>query len=138
VSIVDIEQVEQLLNNQSDTLHIINFGATWCAPCVKELPDLIRIGETYQVKNVRLWLISMDFQSTLDNKLKPFLRNKNIRHPVWLLNNTDYDSWIHRVDGNWQGDIPFTLIFNNQRNKRAVISGETNYEQLVQLLEKML
>jgi thiol-disulfide isomerase/thioredoxin len=137
VAIVSIDKVKQLINNQSDTIHVVNFWATWCAPCVKELPDFMRLSETYQHKNVRVWLISMDFPSSVETKLKPFLRNRNIQQPVWLLNNTDYDSWIPVVDGNWQGDIPFTLIFNNQRNKRVVISGETNYRQLEQYLEEM-
>lgn len=137
VEVVDVAKVEQLLKNQSDTLHIVNFWATWCAPCVKELPDFIRIGETFGHKNVRLWLISMDFRSSLETKLKPFLRSKNIQQPVWLLNNTNYDKWIPLIDGNWQGDIPFTLIFNNQRNQRITISGETDYQRLEQLLKEM-
>lgn len=137
VEIVSVNKVKQILESQSDTIYVVNFWATWCAPCVKELPDFTRISEAYRHKNVRVWLISMDFQSSIETKLKPFLRNKNIRQPVWLLNNTDYDSWITLIDGNWQGDIPFTLIFNNQRNKRATISGETNYQQLEQLLEEM-
>ncbi|WP_448518115.1 TlpA family protein disulfide reductase [Rhodoflexus sp.] len=138
VEVVGIDQVKQLLQNQSDTVHIVNFWATWCAPCVKELPDFLRISENYKNNNVRLWLVSMDFQSALNTKLKPLLQKRNITHPVWLLNNTDYDSWIGQVDEQWQGDIPMTLIFNNQRNMRIRINGEVDYERLLKVLEEML
>lgn len=138
IEIVDAERVEQLIHNQSDTVHIVNFWATWCAPCVKELPDFVRLQENYRNERVSVRLISMDFRSALEPSLKPFLQRRNINLPVWLLDNTDYDSWINRIETSWQGDIPFTLIFNNYRGKKAIISGATNYQRLEQLVEEML
>ncbi|MCS6967434.1 MAG: TlpA disulfide reductase family protein [Cytophagales bacterium] len=138
VRIVTVEQVEQLLNNNSDTVHIVNFWATWCAPCVKELPDFIRLSQDYRHQPVQLWLISMDFRSSLESKLKPFLERRKIQQPIWLLDNTDYDSWINRIDAHWQGDLPFTLIFNNYRKQRKAIYGETTYQHLEQLVRQML
>lgn len=138
VEVVGIEKVEQLLQNQSDTIHVVNFWATWCAPCVKELPDFLQLSQNYKNNNVRLWLVSMDFQSAISTKLMPFLQARNITHPVWLLNNTDYDTWISRVDADWQGNIPFTLIFNNRRNKRVTINGATNYLELEKVIDELL
>ncbi|MDW8203650.1 MAG: TlpA disulfide reductase family protein [Cytophagales bacterium] len=138
VTVVNIEQVTDLMQNQSDTVYVVNFWATWCAPCVKELPEFVQLHEAYQNRKVRVQLISIDFRSALESSLKPLLQRKNITCPVWLLNNTDYDSWINRIEESWQGEIPFTLIFNNQRRKRVVISGQTDFHHLEKLIGEML
>lgn len=84
----------------------------WCAPCVKELPYI----EAYTKKHpeVEVLLVSMDFPKEIETKLKPFLKEKNITSKVVLLDDPDSNTWIDKIDPNWSGAIPFTIIFNNE------------------------
>ncbi|MBU2938175.1 TlpA family protein disulfide reductase [Lacinutrix sp. C3R15] len=85
----------------------------WCAPCVKELPYI----QEYANKNpeVEVLLVSMDFPKDIDTKLKPFLKEKNISNKVVILDDPDANTWINKIDANWSGAIPFTIIFNNKK-----------------------
>mgnify|MGYP000483516689 CR=1 FL=1 len=75
----------------------------------------------------------MDFPEDIETKLKPFLEKKKITSKVILLDDPDSNTWIDKVDPNWSGAIPFTLVFNN--NKRAFF--ERSFEDLAALEEVM-
>lgn len=112
IPIYNFESLKPLLNTNSDKVHIANFWAMWCAPCVKELPIL----KEYEANNpnVEILLVSLDFPENIETKLKPFLKKKGITSKVVLLDDPDANSWIDKIDPNWSGAIPFTIIFNNK------------------------
>ena len=111
IPIYNFESLEPLLYTKSNKIHIVNFWAMWCVPCIKELPIL----QEYEKNNpnVEIILVSLDFPEDIDTKLKPFLKKKGITSKVVLLDDPDANSWINKVDPNWSGAIPFTIIFNN-------------------------
>lgn len=114
IPVYNFEALEPLLYTKTNKIQIINFWAMWCAPCVKELPYF----QEYANKNpnVEVLLISLDFIKDIETKLKPFLKKKNIKLKVILLDDPDSNTWINKIDPNWSGAIPFTIIFNdNQR-----------------------
>ena len=112
IPIYNFESLKPLLYTNSDKVHIVNFWAIWCAPCVKELPIL----KEYEANNpnVEILLVSLDFPENIETKLKPFLKKKGITSKVVLLDDPDANSWIDKIDPNWSGAIPFTIIFNNK------------------------
>ncbi|SDL88734.1 TlpA family protein disulfide reductase [Kriegella aquimaris] len=112
IPIYDFESLEPLLYTKTNKTHIINFWAMWCAPCVKELP----VFEQYQKDHpeVEMLLVSLDFPEDIEAKLKPFLKKKGITTNVVVLDDPDANSWIDKIDPNWSGAIPFTIIFNNK------------------------
>lgn len=112
IPIYNFESLKPLLYTDSDKVHIVNFWAMWCAPCVKELPIL----KEYETNNpnVNILLVSLDFPENIETKLKPFLKNKGITSKVVLLDDPDANNWIDKIDPNWSGAIPFTIIFNNK------------------------
>ncbi|WP_108803922.1 TlpA disulfide reductase family protein [Aquimarina sp. Aq107] len=113
IPIYDFDSLEPLLYTKTNKTHIINFWAMWCAPCVKELP----VFQEYEKNNpdVEMILVSLDFPEDIETKLKPFLKKKRISSKVVLLSDPDANSWINKIDPNWSGAIPFTIIFNNQK-----------------------
>ncbi len=129
IAVYDFDAIEPLLYTDSDTIHIINFWAMWCAPCVKELPIL----KAYEKKhpNVEVLLISMDFPENIESELKPFLKAKGITSKVVMLDDPDANSWIDKIDPNWSGAIPFTIIFNKDKRRFYERSFE-NIEDLEQ------
>jgi thiol-disulfide isomerase/thioredoxin len=136
--IVKWEAMQSLLQNPSDTLYVVNFWATWCGPCVKELPHFEELGKKFTDKKLKILLVSLDFANQYESKLLPFLQKKQLTSQVVLLDETDYNLWIDKVEPQWQGAIPFTLVFNNFRQIRRYTESELNAEQLNALVEPLL
>jgi thiol-disulfide isomerase/thioredoxin len=106
---------------------VINFWATWCAPCVKELPYFEKLNQENQ--NIKVILVSLDFEKQVESKLIPFLKKKKIASTSIYLADKDYNSWLPKIDKNWSGSIPATVIFN-QDKKIFVEQDFSNYEEL--------
>src|SRR5471030_1759528 len=85
INVIKITDLEKRIKNNSDTTYIVNFWATWCAPCVKELPDFDSINKVYKGQQVKVLLVSMDFKEDLRSKLIPFIKEKKITSEVNLL-----------------------------------------------------
>jgi len=138
VRIIDKPGLIEILNNPSDKLHIINFWASWCGPCITELPEFKRVLLESDSSKVDFLFISLDFPSEIDKKLKPFLQKNNFPFEFALMNDTDYNSWIDIVDPGWQGNIPATLFYNNARSIHYFIPGPVDKEILIQTINSHL
>ncbi|MFD0835387.1 TlpA family protein disulfide reductase [Mariniflexile aquimaris] len=117
LEVYDFAGFEKFLNQNDNKIHVINFWATWCAPCVKELPYFERLNTEYGSKNVDVLLVSLDFPHLYDSKLKPFIKKKNIRSKVIALDDVDMNTWIPKVDETWSGSLPATIIYKNKERK---------------------
>ena len=106
VKIVKYDQLEQTLESNSDKLRVVNFWATWCGPCIKELPYFEKANTNAKVEVI---LVSLDFIQD-ETKVKKFVEKKNLQSQVMLLNEKDYDSYMGKVDESWTGAIPATLF----------------------------
>ena len=84
VKVVDFKGLEPHLNKQNDTTYVINFWATWCGPCVKELPYFEKITESYKDKKVKVIPVSLDFPKSYKKSLLPFLVKRGIKSEVIL------------------------------------------------------
>jgi len=127
---IDRKSLTTFLNNKNDTLYVVNFWATWCKPCVAELPAFVSAANHFKGKPVKFQLISLDFESEMQTKLIPFLARKKLGISSWLMTDLDYDAWINSVSKDWGGAIPATLIFNNAQGKRKFIGSELSFEEL--------
>ena len=111
IQVVNFDQLEPYLHKTNDTIYLVNFWATWCAPCVKELPSITAVEQKHANKKFKVLLVSLDFTKDLNTRLEPFVKSKNITSKVFLLNDPDQNRWIDNVDPAWTGEIPFTLIY---------------------------
>ena len=136
VRIVDFETFETLLHKKNDTVYVINFWATWCVPCMKELPEFEKLNENYADENFKMILVSLDFKSTIESQLMPFIAKKDIRTDVLLLHEPDANAWIDKVDQSWTGAIPATVIYKN--NFRKFHEGSYTYSELEQIIKPLL
>ena len=127
-----------ILNNPTDKLHVVNFWATWCGPCVKELPDFQKTVNETDGSKVEFLFISLDFPSDAEMKLVPFLKKNNYTFKVCLMTETDYNSWIDEVDPSWQGNIPATLFFNRARKIHHFVAESIDRPQLIKTIQSHL
>ncbi len=137
VAIIKITDLEKRIKNNSDTTYIINFWATWCAPCVKELPDFDSINTVYKNKKIKVILVSMDFKEDLKTKLLPFIKTKKLKSEVLLLDELNGNYFIPKVSEQWSGAIPATLIINNQKQINHFFEKKVTYEFLKSEIESI-
>ena len=117
VKAYDYAGLKYFLKQKNDTTYVINFWATWCVPCVAELPNFEKINANYKKNKVKVILVSLDMAKMIDTRLLPFIKEKQIKSEVLLLRDPDADSWISKVDSTWSGAIPATLIYNADMRK---------------------
>lgn len=116
LSILKITDLEKRVKNNSDTTYIVNFWATWCAPCVKELPDFDSITIAYSQHKIKVLLVSLDFKEDLTKKVVPFIKTKKLLSEVVLLDELNGNYFIPRVSTNWSGALPATWIINTNKS----------------------
>ena len=96
---------------KNDTTYVINFWATWCKPCVKELPYFEQLTKKYTGSKVKVVLVSLDFPKQLESKLVPFVKKHELKSTVVALLDGKYNDWIDKVSKEWSGAIPATLFY---------------------------
>ncbi|MFN8348429.1 MAG: TlpA disulfide reductase family protein [Spirosomataceae bacterium] len=138
VTVVKWPEVQKILTQKSDTTYILNFWATWCKPCITELPSFEQVKENFKEQKVQIILISMDFAKELNTRVVPFVNQRKLKSTVWLLNEPDANSWIDKVSPEWSGAIPATLLINNQKSKKQFFEQKLEYSRLVKELTDFL
>lgn len=114
---VDFSGLEPLLNKNDEKTYVINFWATWCLPCVKELPYFEFLNQEYKKKNVEVILVSLDFPNQKESRLIPFVNKKKLQSKIIHLDDENEQVWIAKVSEQWTGAIPATLIYNKSKSK---------------------
>lgn len=123
--------LEKMLKQSKDTVLVVNFWATWCKPCIEELPYFEKISKKYEGTKVKVVLINLDVVKDLNTKVKPFATKNNIRSArIYLLDEPDYNSWIDLVSADWSGSLPFTLIVSSGDKTRKTFEQPLTESQL--------
>ncbi|KAF2507264.1 TlpA disulfide reductase family protein [Flavobacterium foetidum] len=135
VKLLDINQLNERIKNGKDSTYVVNFWATWCAPCIKELPHFEKLGAEHKKDKLAVLLVSLDFKSKLTSNVIPFVKRKNLKNEVFLLNESNPQEFIDRIDPSWSGSIPATLFIKN--DKRKFVESEFTYEQLLTEYKKL-
>lgn len=131
VGLLTVAQLNQRFSQGRDTVYVVNFWATWCSPCVKELPHFELLNKRFSNQPLKVILVSLDFKSKLESDLKPFVKRLKITNEVFLINEKDQQSFIDQIDKSWSGAIPATLIVNTAKNRRQFIPDELSYHELL-------
>jgi len=114
VNAYNFNGLQPLLNKNDGKTYVINFWATWCKPCVAELPYFEQVQEAYKSKGVEVVLVSLDLPSMVETNLIPFLEKHQLKSTVVLLDDPRQNEWIPKVSDKWEGSIPATLMYNEK------------------------
>ncbi|MBO9631922.1 MAG: TlpA family protein disulfide reductase [Chitinophagaceae bacterium] len=125
-------KIDELISyiDSSDHPLVISFWATWCAPCVEEIPWLQAGVEKFKNEKVELLLVSLDFDKEYPKGLKDFLQKKNFRASFFWLDESNADQFCPKVDEKWSGGIPATLFINKQTGYRKFFERQLTDRQV--------
>ncbi|PKA83582.1 thiol-disulfide isomerase/thioredoxin [Ulvibacter sp. MAR_2010_11] len=136
IPMYSFNELQPLLSKDNDTTYVVNFWATWCKPCIKEMPYFEKLNSDYAKDKVKVVFVSLDFPDKLETQVIPFIEKNNIKSQVVLLDDTDANTWIPKVSSTWEGSIPATLIYNSAT--RHFFERSFTYEELEKELKNVL
>lgn len=135
-SMAKLEQLQNLVKTERDHIQVINFWATWCGPCVKELPLLEKLNADR--KDVVVRLVSMDMDLDPDpEKVWKFVARKKIQSQVIILDEKNPNSWIDKLEKDWSGALPATLVVNNKTGKRKFVEKSLHEGDLEKMIAEV-
>ena len=117
IEVVNFSELEKLLQEQEEEVLLVNFWATWCKPCVEEMPYFEEVHDSLAGPDLKVILVSLDFPDKLESQVIPFVRNKGLEPQVILLDDPHENDWIPKVDSTWSGAIPATLLLKEGKRK---------------------
>lgn len=134
---VKISDVIRIIDTTQTPL-IVNFWASWCKPCVEELPWFEKMAEENKSYNVKLLLVSLDFADDYPKALTAFVKKKGYKSEVVWLNETDANYFCNKIDMAWEGNIPVSLFINNKKQYRIFIANQVPEPRLKLEFQKLL
>lgn len=135
-SLVKLKELQKMMSTPSDKIQVVNFWATWCAPCVRELPLFEKLNK--ENLDVKVMLVSMDYDLDPNpDKVNRFVQRKKINSDVLLLTESNPNEWIDKIEQNWSGAIPATIVINSKNGKRRFVEKELKEGELEKLIEEV-
>jgi thiol-disulfide isomerase/thioredoxin len=134
---VRITELEKTIK-QSKAPLIVNFWATFCVPCLQEIPYFQEIVNQYKSNDVSLVFVSLDMKEAYPVKVNNMARKLNLTYPVVWLNETNADYFCPRIDTSWTGGMPSSLFVNNATGYHKFFEEPLSKEKLEKEIQVML
>lgn len=127
---------KEVLNVAKKQPTLINFWATWCVPCMEEMPIFLEMYRSEKYANLNFVFVNMDFEKDIETKVKTYVSEEKILSNTVVLTAPKPNQWIDKVSEKWSGALPFTLITN--KSKRATHNGKFHSVNEVEELLKQV
>ena len=109
--------LQSIIDAQESEVLLLNFWATTCPPCLKEMPHFNQLAAENTDDKIKVLLVSTDRARDLDSRVYPFVKRLEIKPEVLLMKDQNYSNWTEKIDSSWYGALPATLIIKgDQRN----------------------
>jgi len=115
---IKITDLEKIVSESRGPL-IVNFWATFCKPCMEEIPHFQKMQAKYEKDGLQILFVSLDLQDDYPKKVNAFIKKRKMS--TYFLDETNADYFCPRVDEKWSGVIPATLFINNNKNYRKFV-----------------
>ena len=135
---INFDEFKSRLEQKNDTIYVYNFWATWCKPCIAELPYFEQLNQQYAKQKVKVVLVSLDFPSIINTKLVPFVEKQQLKSEVLVLDAGNPNEWIDKISENWTGAIPASLFVYNPINYYELFEQTFTYETLCEVIDPII
>ena len=133
----DTLDIQSTLSRPGVRLVVVEFYATWCKPCIEELPYFEEFRTKHTNDKVRVILCSLDFPKQIESKLIPFVKKHQLKSDVVVLLDGKFNNWIDKVSDEWSGSLPATYIYQKDR-KQFFEKSFKNLDELEQVMQSYL
>ena len=136
--VIKYEDLQEITEKIDDVL-VVNFWATWCGPCVREIPDFMEVNNKFSSRtDFKMILVSLDDKDNLKSDVIPFLKDNQITADVYLLDDTKrMNYWMPKVDKGWTGSIPAT-VFHKNGKKLKFVEKQFHKAELTEIIDQYL
>ncbi|MCX8056767.1 MAG: TlpA family protein disulfide reductase [Ignavibacteria bacterium] len=134
---IDKPKLQKLIKDRKGKILFLNIWASWCAPCKKEFPDLVKLAEKYKKSKVEIVGLSVDDREDLNSAVIPFLQQNNVNFKIYLQNFKNIEELIEFFP-QWQGAIPLTVIFDAKGNQKKFIVGMRDFTFFDNAIQEVL
>lgn len=138
VRTISIDELETWIQKNDDTVRIFNFWATWCNPCIAEMPAFDSLQRVEAGNKVQVVFVSLDFPSQLEKRVQPFVAKRQFTAPVVLLSTANPNAWINRISPDWSGAIPATLLVRSSHKVSRFYEQEFTFDELHSLVKSLM
>ena len=119
VDLVNLPQLQSRVQQNNDTLYVVNFWATWCKPCIEEMPYFESAQQRFNTSKVKVIFVSLNSAKELSSVQK-FIAQKNIQSETHLLQAGNPNVWLNQIDSTWSGAIPASVFYKNGKKVSVV------------------
>ena len=137
VAPIDEAGLKKLISERNGRVLLLNIWATWCAPCVAEFPDLVKLSQTCDTTAVEVVAISADYPDEVDTKIIPFLKRTNVSFRVYVAQFEHQEDFINAVSRSWSGALPASLIYDSLGTERLFHVGQQSYDDFKHEVDKI-
>jgi len=138
MTLTDFEEFEAVLATEKGNVLLVNIWATWCKPCVHEMPGLEKLHQNYQGKGVKVVTLSLDEVAKADSLVVPYWDSMHFSMDNYLIATPDQGSFVNKIDPLWIGLLPTSFIFNPEGKKIETVTGALSYNSFEKKVLKVL
>ena len=112
----DFSEIEPIFRQKDGITYVINFWATWCRPCIAEMPYFEQLAAENDPGKLQVIMVSLDRPGDIRTKMKAFVEDRPLDLPVIAFTDDNFRNWISRVTPSWtRSSIPATYVYRNGR-----------------------
>jgi thiol-disulfide isomerase/thioredoxin len=138
VDLINEKGYQKLVEKREGKILVVNFWATWCVPCRKEFPDLVKVANEYQNQSVEFVSISADLEDEINSKVIPFLKSNKVSFKNYVKSVVDDGEFINTVNPDWQGALPATFVYDVEGKLQKFHEGKADYHEFKKMIEQVL
>ncbi len=130
--------VAEVVHQNSGSVVLVNVWATWCMPCMQELPDLLKLQKSYADRDFKLILLSADDMEFLSGKVRPTLKKLGVNFPTYIRAEGDDESFLTGMHPDWSGALPTSFLYNKKGELVEMMVGKRSFEQFEERIQSLL
>jgi thiol-disulfide isomerase/thioredoxin len=133
---IGAEEIRQQLIRESGEVTMLHFWATWCAPCVHEFPDIVKLRQAYHRKGLRLVVVSMDREEDRD-AVNAFLAEQGVDWQTYMASAVTAE-FIEGASTTWSGALPASFFYGSAGEPLTGWEAARPYDEHAQVVETLL
>ena len=135
---VDMAALDALLTEAKGKVLVINFWATWCVPCVAEMPELAEFYREHSRDDVAFLALSLDSPDGIEDTVKPFMRQHEIPFPAYVLTERDIEAISVLIRQEIYGALPTTIVYDRNGAVKKMWEGAITLDELNAVVKPLL